>query len=116
MTTPPTPTCATCRFSKPTADYKHLVRCYRNPPLSGGDAVYWPQVAKESWCGEHKPAAVSASAKPDSLSRAMELLSDVATAAEDVYATMARETVTAGDLMAPMARLREALEAAKGGK
>jgi hypothetical protein len=74
MTTQPTPTCATCRFSKPTADYKHLVRCYRNPPLSGGDAVYWPQVAKESWCGEHKPAAP---AKSDDGARALELLSEI---------------------------------------
>jgi hypothetical protein len=70
-----TPTCATCRFSKPTVDYKHLVRCYRNPPLSGGDAVYWPQVAKESWCGEHKPAATPE--KPDAGARAMELLRGV---------------------------------------
>jgi hypothetical protein len=67
----------------------------------------------DDWCGEHEPAAP---AKPDAGARALELLRDVATAAEDVYATMAREIVTAGDLMAPMARLREALEAAKGGK
>jgi hypothetical protein len=75
--TNPTPTCATCRFSKPTADYKHLVRCYRNPPLSGGDAVYWPQVAKESWCGEHKPAAPATPEKPDAGARAMDLLREV---------------------------------------
>jgi hypothetical protein len=40
-------------------------------------------------------------------------LEAVAAAAEDVYATMARQDVTAGDLISPMARLREALDAAK---
>jgi hypothetical protein len=42
-------------------------------------------------------------------------LEAVATAAEDVYATMARQDVTADELMVPMARLREALDAAKEG-
>jgi len=92
MTTPTTPTCATCRFwqPKPSAAY-NLGECRRMPPLYHRDTPDteqwsgWPYCTGDSWCGEHKPAAQQENADVG-VNVVRELLLDTETGAQKLRA------------------------------
>lgn len=47
--------CATCRFAGDSGWGSDYVYCRRRPPICVGDAVDFPRLRAEQWCGEYEP-------------------------------------------------------------